>query len=63
MQPSGLETAFAELQDPRREQGRLHKLIDFIVMFIRAVICGGEGGGEFQGYMNCMGKALYLGYC
>lgn len=42
MQPSGLETAFADLQDPRREQGRLHKLIDFIAMFIRAVICGGE---------------------
>ncbi len=22
-----------------------------------------QGSGEFQGCMNCMGKALYLGYC
>lgn len=46
MQPSGLETAFAELQDPRREQGRLHKLIDFIVMFIRGDLRRGELGGH-----------------
>ncbi len=42
MQPSGLQEAFADLQDPRREQGRLHKLIDIIAMSISAVISGAE---------------------
>lgn len=42
MQASGIEAAFADMQDPRREQGRLHKLIDIIVMAICAVISGGE---------------------
>jgi len=42
MEQSGIETAFADLQDPRREQGRLHKLIDIITIAICAVISGAE---------------------
>lgn len=42
MHASGLEAAFADLQDPRREQGRLHKLMDIIVVAVCAVVSGGE---------------------
>lgn len=42
MEQSGIETAFADLEDPRREQGQLHKLIDIITIAICAVISGAE---------------------
>lgn len=42
MQLSGIEAAFEDLQDPRREQGRHHKLIDIITIAICAVISGAE---------------------
>jgi predicted transposase YbfD/YdcC len=42
MDQSGIEAAFASLEDPRREQGRLHKLIDIITIAICAVISGAE---------------------
>lgn len=42
MEQSGIKTAFADLEDPRREQGQLHKLIDIITIAICAVISGAE---------------------
>jgi len=42
MEKSGIEAAFGVLEDPRREQGRLHKLIDIITIAICAVISGAE---------------------
>ena len=42
MNPSGVSEAFASLEDPRREHGRLHKLLDIIIIAICAVISGAE---------------------
>jgi len=42
MSPSGIAEAFASLEDPRREHGQLHKLLDIIIIAICAVISGAE---------------------
>lgn len=42
MSPSGIVEAFASLEDPRREHGQLHKLLDIIISAICAVISGSE---------------------
>ena len=42
MSLSGIAEAFAGLEDPRREHGQLHKLLDIIIIAIRAVISGAE---------------------
>lgn len=42
MSPSGIVEAFAGLEDPRREHGQLHKLLDIIIIAICAVISGSE---------------------
>jgi len=44
---------FADLEDPRREHGREHNLIDIIVIGILAVICGAN---DFVG-MEAFGRA------
>ena len=41
MSPSGIAEAFASLEDPHREHGQLHKLLDIIIA-ICAVISGAE---------------------
>lgn len=45
-QAMSLEEAFSDLQDPRRDQGRLHKLIDIISIAICGVISGCENWVE-----------------
>ena len=40
---SSLFDHFSDLPDPRREQGRLHRLSDVLVMTVLAVICGADG--------------------
>ncbi len=42
MSPSGIAEAFAGLEDPRREHGQLHQLLDIIIIAICAVISGAE---------------------
>ncbi len=42
MSPSGIAEAFASLEDPRREHGQLHPLLDIIIIAICAVISGAE---------------------
>lgn len=42
MEQNSLENAFRSLEDPRREQGQLHKLIDIITLAVCAVISGAE---------------------
>lgn len=42
MESSSLESAFSRLEDPRRDQGQLHKLIDIVVVAVCAVISGAE---------------------
>lgn len=39
---AGIDEHFSELEDPRLERSRLHKLIDILVIAICAVICGAD---------------------
>ncbi len=38
-----LENLFAQVQDPRMERTRLHRLRDIIILAICGVLCGAEG--------------------
>ena len=41
-----LETLFAQVEDPRVERTKLHRLQDSIIIAICGVICGAEGWVE-----------------
>lgn len=41
---------FADIEDPRVERTRQHKLIDIITIAICAVICGAEGWTDIEIY-------------
>jgi predicted transposase YbfD/YdcC len=41
---------FAELPDPRREQGRIHQLDEIVFMAICAVLCGADSWEEIAAY-------------
>lgn len=43
---------FGEIEDPRIERSKLHKLIDIIVIGICTVICGGESWEEMEIFGN-----------
>lgn len=38
----------SQIEDPRREQTKLHKLIDILVIAVCASICGAEGFNEIE---------------
>lgn len=44
--------SFSDLEDPRSNHTRLHKLIDIIVIPICAVICGADNWVEIEAYGN-----------
>jgi hypothetical protein len=43
-----LETLFAQVEDPRMERTKRHRLRDIIVLAICGVICGAEGWVEIE---------------
>ncbi len=43
-----LETIFAQVEDPRVERTKLHRLRDIIILAICGVICGAEGWVEIE---------------
>src|SRR5438876_10803959 len=43
-----LETLFAQVEDPRVERTKLHRLRDIIIIAICGVICGAEGWVEIE---------------
>jgi len=45
-----IEAAFAELEDPRIERKKLHKLLDIIVIAICGVICGADDWANIEMY-------------
>ncbi len=49
---------FSELEDPRIERTKRHKLIDIITITICAVICGADGWNDIELYGNCKYKWL-----
>jgi len=46
--PTSLWDYFAELPDPRRAQGRRHKLIDILAIALCAVLCGADEFTEIE---------------
>lgn len=46
--PTSLWDYFAELPDPRRAQGRRHKLIDILAIALCAVLCGADDFTEIE---------------
>src|SRR5215471_10613542 len=43
-----LESIFAQVEDPRMERTKLHRLQDIIILAICGVICGAEGWVEIE---------------
>ena len=43
-----LESIFAQVEDPRMERTKLHRLRDIIILAICGVICGAEGWVEIE---------------
>src|SRR5271157_213605 len=50
--PASLLDYFTELADPRREQGRFHRLDEIIFISICAVTCGADSWEEIAGYAH-----------
>ena len=44
---------FGNLEDPRRDQGKRHQLLDIIAMTICAVIGGAEGWSDVELFVKC----------
>ena len=55
LRPATLQEHFAEVTDPRVERGKLHLLVDILVIALCAVICGADTWVEMEAY----GKAKY----
>jgi predicted transposase YbfD/YdcC len=49
---ASMEHHFCDLQDPRIERSKLHKLLDIVVIAICAVICGADGWVEVELFGN-----------
>ena len=45
-----LETIFSQVEDPRVERTKRHRLQDSIILAIGGVICGAEGWVEIQAF-------------
>src|SRR5260221_9162270 len=43
-----LESLFAQVEDPRLERSKLHRLQDIIILAICGVLCGAEGWVEIE---------------
>jgi predicted transposase YbfD/YdcC len=50
--PASLLEYFTELEDPRRDQGRIHRLDEIIFISICAVTCGADSWEEIAGYAH-----------
>ena len=48
MPPASLWDCFSDLPDPRRAQGRRHKLIDLLTIALCAVLCGADDFTEIE---------------
>ena len=55
LRPATLQEHFVELTDPRVDRGKLHLLLDILVIALCAVICGADTWVEMEAY----GKAKY----
>ncbi len=53
-----LETHFGSITDPRDKRGRLHQLLDILVIAILAIICGADEFTEMEGFGRSKEKFL-----
>jgi predicted transposase YbfD/YdcC len=53
-----LESMFAQVEDPRMERTKLHRLRDIIILAICGVLCGAEGWVEIEEFGNAK-KAFF----
>jgi len=53
-----LESMFAQVEDPRMERTKLHRLRDIIILAICGIICGAEGWVEIEEFGNAK-KAFF----
>lgn len=53
-----LESLFAQVEDPRMERTKLHRLRDIIILAICGVLCGAEGWVEIEEFGNAK-KAFF----
>ncbi|GHO48425.1 ISAs1 family transposase [Ktedonospora formicarum] len=53
-----LESLFAQVEDPRMERTKLHRLRDIIILAICGVVCGAEGWVEIEEFGNAK-KAFF----
>jgi hypothetical protein len=56
-----LETMFAQVEDPRLERSKLHRLRNIIILAICGVICGAEGWVEIEEFGKA--KEAFLENC
>jgi hypothetical protein len=52
---------FAELPDPRRLQGRPHKLLDILAIALCAVLCGADDFTEIEAFGET--REVWLSLC
>src|SRR5438270_8288846 len=45
-----LESVFAQVEDPRMERTKLHRLRDILILAMCGVICGAEGWVEIEAF-------------
>src|SRR5438309_9774135 len=50
--PASILDPFADLPDPRREQGRIHRLDAIVFMATCAVFCGADTGVQIAAYAH-----------
>ena len=50
--PASILEHFADLPDPRREQGRIHRLDEIVFMATCAMFCGAETWEQIAGYAH-----------
>ena len=61
---AGIEAHFSELEDPRIDRKKLHKLLDIMVIAICAAICGADTWEDvkYSGTPKKNGSERFLSY-
>lgn len=63
LRPATLQEHFAELTDPRADRGKLHLLLDILVIALCVVICGADTWVEMGKPTGEQKKSGSSGFC
>ena len=58
LRPATLQEHFAELTDPRVDRGKLHLLLDILLIALCAVLCGADTWVEIEAYGRAKEEGL-----